>query len=99
VNTRPVSHFRGYHDESRWDIELMMDVNAIYRFVTMVYKYNYHNFGQYPPSSLLFITRRIGDCSLSQVTENSTIILKTKHFGDYILSLKRRVLNKRQDDG
>jgi hypothetical protein len=28
-------------------------VNAIYRFVTMVYKYNYHNSGHYPSSCLL----------------------------------------------
>jgi hypothetical protein len=32
-------------------------VNAIYRFVTMVYKYNYHNSGHYPSSCLLFETQ------------------------------------------
>jgi hypothetical protein len=31
-------------------------VNAIYRFVTMVYLYNYHNSGHYPSSYLLFKT-------------------------------------------
>jgi hypothetical protein len=29
-------------------------VNAVYRFVTMVYYYNYHNSGHYPSSCLLF---------------------------------------------
>jgi hypothetical protein len=32
-------------------------VNAIYRFVTMVYQYNYHNSGHYPSSCLLFKTK------------------------------------------
>jgi hypothetical protein len=31
--------------------------NAIYRFVTMVYYYNYHNSGHYPSSCLLFKTK------------------------------------------
>jgi hypothetical protein len=31
--------------------------NVIYRFVTMVYSYNYHNSGQYPSSCLLFKTQ------------------------------------------
>jgi hypothetical protein len=31
-------------------------VNAIYRFVTMVYQYNCHNSGHYPSSRLLFKT-------------------------------------------
>jgi hypothetical protein len=32
-------------------------VNAIYRFVTMVYYYNYHSSGHYPSSCLLFRTQ------------------------------------------
>jgi hypothetical protein len=32
-------------------------VKAIYRFVTMVYYYNYHNSGHYPSSCLLFKTQ------------------------------------------
>jgi hypothetical protein len=32
-------------------------VNAIYRLVTMVYEYNYHNSGHYPSSCLLFKTQ------------------------------------------
>jgi hypothetical protein len=32
-------------------------VNAIYRFVTMVYWYNYHNSGHYPSSCVLFKTQ------------------------------------------
>jgi hypothetical protein len=32
-------------------------VNAIYRFVTMVYYYNYRNSRHYPSSCLLFITQ------------------------------------------
>jgi hypothetical protein len=31
-------------------------VNAIYRFVTMLYYYNYNNSGHYPSSCLLFKT-------------------------------------------
>jgi hypothetical protein len=38
-------------------------VNATYRFVTMVYWYNYHNSGHYPSSCLLFKTRRFGHCT------------------------------------
>jgi hypothetical protein len=34
-------------------------VNAIYRFVTMVYYYNYHNSGHYPSSCLLFKTAQL----------------------------------------
>jgi hypothetical protein len=40
-------------------------VNAIYKFVTMVYYYNYHNSGYYPLSFHLFKTRRFGDWILS----------------------------------
>jgi hypothetical protein len=36
---------------------LAQQVNAIYRFVTMVYEYNYHNSGYYPSSCLLFKTQ------------------------------------------
>jgi hypothetical protein len=32
-------------------------VNDIYRLVPMVYQYNYHNSGHYPPSCLLFKTQ------------------------------------------
>jgi hypothetical protein len=32
-------------------------VNAVYRFVTMVYYYNYHNSDHYPSSCLLFETQ------------------------------------------
>jgi hypothetical protein len=34
-------------------------INAIYRFVTMIYYYNYHNSGHYPSSCLLFKTQLI----------------------------------------
>jgi hypothetical protein len=34
-------------------------VNAIYRFVTIVYLYNYHNSGHYSSSCLLFETQLI----------------------------------------
>jgi hypothetical protein len=40
-------------------------VNAIYRFVTMVYLYNYHSSGHYPSSCLLLKTRRFGDWIVS----------------------------------
>jgi hypothetical protein len=34
----------------------VQQVNAIYKFVAMVYYYNYRNSGHYPSSSLLFKT-------------------------------------------
>jgi hypothetical protein len=40
--------------------------NAIYRFLTVVYYYNYHNFGHYPSPCLLFKRRRFWDRILSQ---------------------------------
>jgi hypothetical protein len=36
---------------------LAQQVSAIYRFVAIVYYYNYHNSGHYPPSCLLFKTQ------------------------------------------
>jgi hypothetical protein len=44
-------------------------VNAIYRFVTMVYYYKYHKSGEYPSSCLLFqnTTFRRLDCLRLQV--------------------------------
>jgi hypothetical protein len=39
--------------------------NAIYRFVTMIYQYNYYNSGHYQSSCLLFKTQSLGDWILS----------------------------------
>jgi hypothetical protein len=35
----------------------VLTVNKVYRFVTMVHSYNYHNSGHYPSSCLLFINQ------------------------------------------
>jgi hypothetical protein len=49
---------------------LAQQLNAIYRFVTMVYYYKYYNSGRYPSSLLLFETRDVsetGFCHCLQV--------------------------------
>jgi hypothetical protein len=53
-------------------------VNAIYRFVTMVYYYNYHNSGHYSSSCLLFKTQ-LNSIGLSELhREHITSSLRTQ---------------------
>jgi hypothetical protein len=86
-------------------------VNAIDRFVTMVYCYNYLNSGHYPSSFLLFKEHDIsktGFCLRLHVEptqldpiERASLCLRMSgsEDGDRIQCPKRRVLGKRQDNG
>jgi hypothetical protein len=60
-------------------------------------QHNYHNSGYYPSSCLLFKTQRFGDWILSEPL--SGIYSVGPNGKSWPLSLERRVLNKKEDDG